>query len=203
MRYNLIIAICVLAAILFFTYSFSQDANETERFLEKYSYLEEGLNLKNKIEYTKWTFELRLDDYHNNLDRLKVASFNMLIIIVLGILLIFFRPNDLEVPFISLKIPEGLLYIVIIFGSIIKTTKKILQQSSLGSASTRERVSVALAKRIDCECVFSGTGSCKIKVNINTGAVTCDNQCSSLCQMNITSFNNPNESISIGKTFQY
>jgi hypothetical protein len=120
MRYNIVIAICFITVAGFLIFARIQEKDENLVFFEKYKYVDAGLlkTEKKTEDIAKWTFQIRLDNYYKNLDSLKGAILNIIILVVLGLLLIFYRPDGINVPFIALKIPAGILYIVIIFGAL-------------------------------------------------------------------------------------
>ena len=65
-----------------------------------------------------WKFSSRLEDYKENIESLKSAVLNLIIMSVLGILLLFYSPEGIEVSFIKLTIPESLLFLFVIFGTM-------------------------------------------------------------------------------------
>lgn len=71
-----------------------------------------------RISDLKWLTQKRLSNYESNIKSLHNTLLNIVIITLLGVLLIFYRPKGINVSFLSIHIPETLLYLVVIFGSL-------------------------------------------------------------------------------------
>src|SRR5438552_2270319 len=56
----------------------------------------------------KFVFEHRLEKYRKTSDQLSGTLVNMVILVALGILLLFYRPGEIDIPFMKLKVPEGI-----------------------------------------------------------------------------------------------
>jgi hypothetical protein len=66
----------------------------------------------------KLVFDHRLEKYRKTSDQVSGTLVNMVILVALGILLLFYRPGEIDVPFMKLKVPEGITFLFVIFGCL-------------------------------------------------------------------------------------
>lgn len=118
-KYKRIIAFCLFISVIFVICHYFVLDISTEEFTSE---LKDDSFWTNQTEDTylgssEWIFDKRLANYQENLESLKGSITNILILLTLGVLLIFYRPEGITIPVISLKIPEMPLYFVIVFGA--------------------------------------------------------------------------------------
>jgi hypothetical protein len=82
-----------------------QDKKVTS-FLDNYKFSECWVNQNNDEFNVKWITEKRLNYYHDNLISLKAVLLNIVVIVIVGIFLLFFKPQNLVIPFLPFNIPE-------------------------------------------------------------------------------------------------
>lgn len=77
-------------------------------------------SLKDNSELKKidWLYSQRLSNYEKNISSLNSTLEGVIVLGVLGLLVLFYRPDGIPVPFISLTIPQNLIYLFVIFGSV-------------------------------------------------------------------------------------
>lgn len=97
----------------FFINELSKDSLTFQQFE-----LKENLLKSNKEVLLNDLFERRMNDYLENNEALQGLIKFFVILLVIGLLLLFFRPKKLVVPIISIEIPDVFLYLFISIGLI-------------------------------------------------------------------------------------
>lgn len=124
--YRFFILICLVLSVGFLVFYFNEKTDNPtleDEFKKQYNVefsLAETVQdhqYKSDIDL-EWMFKERHSNYESNIKSLHNTLLNVVIINVLGILLIFYKPKGINVSFLSIQIPETLLYLVVILGSL-------------------------------------------------------------------------------------
>ncbi len=139
MKNNHVIILCFLACLGFFVtflFDIAKKENSADKFKKTFiptTQLDTD-SPDSRYQFVKWVFEKRLDNYYNNIITMNRSLLNIVIFTMIGILLIFYRPNGINIPFISFKIPEGLIYFIVVFGGLYSWSNFGLEfNSAIGS----------------------------------------------------------------------
>ena len=114
-KYYSVIGSCVIISIICFFSNNIFDLKSYDWLLCDY---EICIGSGNYEEHYKWIIENRFENYQQNIENLHAVLADIVLVVVLGMLLILFKPNGIKLSFISLNVPEGLLYLVVVFGGI-------------------------------------------------------------------------------------
>ncbi len=116
MTYNLPTIFCILAAVFFGLMLVGQSEDKDE-FLEKYNtVLDFSDEHSQEEEFFEWIVDQRIDKYNAELENLENSLLNLVALTVLGLLLVLYHPEKIEIPFLSISIPQTLIYFTVIFG---------------------------------------------------------------------------------------
>lgn len=97
-----------------------RDSISNDTIFKSISTLNKDSTLFRKINKAdlEWMSQKRLTNYEKNIKSLHNTLLNVVVITMMGVLLIFYKPKGINVSFLSIHIPETLLYIVVILGSL-------------------------------------------------------------------------------------
>src|SRR2546430_12807729 len=110
-QYRLVIVICLGCAVGIegWGYLFCRDCNVAQ-FKNTYAMSHSLDHPSSTYNPFKFVFEHRLEKYRKTSDQLSGTLVNMVILVALGILLLFYRPGEIDIPFMKLKVPEGITF---------------------------------------------------------------------------------------------
>lgn len=128
-RFDFCILVCVLASFVAFFF-FERENKKNMEFQAQYEI--KTINVQNDAssESIEWLFAERLKDYKSTISALGGSLINIVGIIVLGLLVLFYRPDGIQVSFLSIQIPQSLLYLIIVAGSVYMWQNLGLQLNS-------------------------------------------------------------------------
>ncbi len=142
MLYRFLIGVCFCVSICFFYMGLTSDSQDYlkkhEQFyiaidnldppLNKSNFSDEAylnyqsdldsLNSNAQLNNLRWLYGQRISNYEKNLSSLNSTLQSIIILGVLGLLTLFYRPEGIPVPFISLQIPQNMIYIFVIVGGV-------------------------------------------------------------------------------------
>jgi hypothetical protein len=120
-QYRLVIVICLGCAvgIAGWGFLFCREDCKPERFKNTYAIsADTRKQFESKDDSFKLVFDHRLEKYRKTSDQVSGTLVNMVILVGLGILLLFYQPGEIDVPFMKLKVPEGITFLFVIFGCL-------------------------------------------------------------------------------------
>jgi hypothetical protein len=113
-KISLAIIVSALVSLVLVIFYFSDGKGTNHDYQRDFVILTE--NEQSNATTVEWLYNQRFEHYKDNLKRLKVIYFDSLVLVLLGLLLNFYKPRGIQVSFIDLRIPEGLLYLIIVLG---------------------------------------------------------------------------------------
>lgn len=115
----LIVCVFVLSAFILFSVSPDQRKERTAELKTEFSQVQsqnatDTLNLED----LQALFAERKSDYDTALSRLTVNHQFTAVFLVLGLMILIYRPKNIRVPLVGTDIPESLVYVFTLFGTI-------------------------------------------------------------------------------------
>lgn len=148
--YSIGILLCLVLSILFYIRGNQYENNpckSTEQYaIDKYSKMFSNETtswkqdqLKRQVELLKELFEYRLIDYKE--DQLKLSGMLqfIMVLLIICILMLFYQPRSLNIPIIGIEIPDMLVYLFVMAGTIyLWVNFTLIMMSTIDSRMTLE-----------------------------------------------------------------
>lgn len=156
-RFKLLFSIgvlfCLAVSIAFFIrgYKYENDySTSSEIYAEKkydFIFIEKFVDSKVEIEQIKELYSSRMADYKEDQGKLATTFQFMMALMVISLLMLFYRPKKLKIPIVGMEIPDTLVQIFVIMGTVFTFgTFSLLMMSTIDSRMTLE----IMTDQIEC-----------------------------------------------------